>query len=146
MTQVAALVTALVFGLVYHKKNAIFRWWYRRNKNRPTAGKPGDLGDVYRLGTSRFGLEGRDTIILTEEDTPASIQLNDGRAPIVMASLHPGDIDVLPVLSKYNHSYHTRKRITTRDILPWISKSQSIEILLRDGWLEDVESDDCVPI
>ena len=145
MPYTAPFVAILAISLVYYKKGDILRWMYRRN-NAKEGGPVADRGDIYRMGDSRFGIEGHNVVILTEEDTSVNILLTPRPPPIVMASLHPGDVDVLPDIQKYNHSYHTRTNIKARDLIPWMTELQTLEILLRDGWLEEVSGDDCVPV
>lgn len=145
MAYTAPLAAIVVVSLVYYNKCDILRWLYRRN-NKKEKSTETQREDIYRLRARRFGVQGQDTIILTEEDTADNISLISRPLPIVMATLHPGDKDMLADIRKYNHTYHTRKEVKARDLIPWMTESQTLEVLLRDGWLEEVSADDCVPV
>uniref|UniRef100_A0A6C0KB75 Uncharacterized protein n=1 Tax=viral metagenome TaxID=1070528 RepID=A0A6C0KB75_9ZZZZ len=141
----AVVILAGISYVVYINKHAILCWLYHWRKDHKPVQEETDSLELIRVGPRVFST-GRLTI-LTETDTSQDINFNIPMTrPIMMASLHPGDLNVTDALAKFNHPYHTRKNILAKALWPTMSDGQTLEILLRDGWLEDVGYQDRIPI
>lgn len=140
----AVIIVAGVSYLVYTQKHTILCWVYQWRKDKPMTEET-HSHELIRLGPRVFS-RGR-IVIMTETDSSQEINFAIPMSqPILTASLHPGDLNVTDSLTKFNHPYHTRKNLLVQDLWPTMSEGQTLEILLRDGWLEEVGYADCIPI
>lgn len=142
------IILAGITYVVYAQKHAILCWVYNWRKDHPTREDQTVTEEslrLIRLGPRIFS-RGK-LVIMTETDCSQEVNLSIPMTrPIMMASLHPGDLNITDSLEKYNHPYHSRKNLLARDLWPTMSESQTLEILLRDGWLEEVGYADSIPI